>query len=213
MSKETAFLNMGDLCAPKGSYDHILAVHEEAKAALNNATTSREEVQAWVGLLKENANFRQLRDARGYQFMLWEEFCTTPQPHGLGYDPEAIEAIIAERQSVEALAFRAEEEPLAEHRRPKKEEDKGNNITFMRGTSPDYLSRRIARDRPDILERMKAGEFRSVRAAALEAGIVKPTVSFELEPESASRALIRHFDAGQLRQIITELERALAQGE
>jgi hypothetical protein len=34
---------------------------------------------------------------------------------------------------------------------------------------------RIARDHPDIPERMKAGEFRSIRAAAREAGIVRPT--------------------------------------
>ena len=32
---------------------------------------------------------------------------------------------------------------------------------------------RIARDRPDILERMKAGEFTSVREAARAAGIIK----------------------------------------
>lgn len=31
------------------------------------------------------------------------------------------------------------------------------------GTSADYLTARIARDRPDILERMKAGEYPSVR--------------------------------------------------
>jgi hypothetical protein len=31
----------------------------------------------------------------------------------------------------------------------------------------------MARDRPDILERMKAGEFTSVREAAREAGIIK----------------------------------------
>ena len=32
---------------------------------------------------------------------------------------------------------------------------------------------RIARDRPDILERMKAGAFTSVREAAREAGLIK----------------------------------------
>lgn len=41
------------------------------------------------------------------------------------------------------------------------------------GTNAAYLTRRIARDHPAILERMKAGDFPSVRAAALEAGIVK----------------------------------------
>ncbi len=39
------------------------------------------------------------------------------------------------------------------------------------GEDSEYLTRRIARDNPEILERMKAGEFKSVRAAAIEAGI------------------------------------------
>lgn len=33
---------------------------------------------------------------------------------------------------------------------------------FNFGNSADYLTRRIARDFPDILERMKSGEFKSV---------------------------------------------------
>ncbi len=42
-----------------------------------------------------------------------------------------------------------------------------NNITLKtRGTAADYLTARIARDNPDILQRMKAGEFKSVRQAA-----------------------------------------------
>ena len=41
------------------------------------------------------------------------------------------------------------------------------------GNRSDYLVARIARDRPDILERMQAGEFASVREAAREAGMIK----------------------------------------
>jgi len=41
------------------------------------------------------------------------------------------------------------------------------------GTNADYLTARIARDCPDILDRMKEGDFPSVRAAATEAGLVK----------------------------------------
>jgi hypothetical protein len=41
------------------------------------------------------------------------------------------------------------------------------------GNRSDYLVSRIACDRPDILERMKVGEFASVREAAREAGIIK----------------------------------------
>lgn len=44
---------------------------------------------------------------------------------------------------------------------------------FQHGNDPRYLTGRIARERPDILERMRAGEFRSVRQAAIAAGIVK----------------------------------------
>jgi len=69
-------------------------------------------------------------------------------------------------------------QPLGEPRRPTNEEraEKGAIGTVTRGTNDsNYLTRRIARDHPEILERMKAGEFPSVRSAALEAGIVKPT--------------------------------------
>lgn len=53
---------------------------------------------------------------------------------------------------------------------------KGSDATFSaKGKRDgDYLTARIARDHPAIWERMKAGEFRSVRAAAIAAGIVRP---------------------------------------
>lgn len=35
-----------------------------------------------------------------------------------------------------------------------------------KGTSADYLTARIARDHPEVLEGMKQGKYRSVRAAA-----------------------------------------------
>jgi hypothetical protein len=41
-----------------------------------------------------------------------------------------------------------------------------NDVRFKGGNDPEYLTSVIARDRPDILERMKAGEFKYVRAAA-----------------------------------------------
>lgn len=41
------------------------------------------------------------------------------------------------------------------------------------GNRSEYLMRRIKRDHPDILARCLAGEFVSVRAAAVAAGIIK----------------------------------------
>lgn len=54
------------------------------------------------------------------------------------------------------------------------------------GTSQTYLLRRLARDAPEILERVKAGEFKSARAAAIEAGIIKPIPSVQLKEPSAT---------------------------
>lgn len=53
--------------------------------------------------------------------------------------------------------------------REEQEDDKGVVHTFIeRGSgNADYLASRIARDRPDILAHMRAGEYKSVRAAAL----------------------------------------------
>jgi hypothetical protein len=52
--------------------------------------------------------------------------------------------------------------------------------TFNGKRNADYLTARIARDHPEILERMKQGQFKSVRAAAKEAGIVKDPTPLQL---------------------------------
>lgn len=78
------------------------------------------------------------------------------------------------------IELAVEATPLAEHRRPTKDEQQqGRAKTSTRGETAEYLTRRIARDRPDILERMKRGEFRSVRAAAKAAGLVRELSTLE----------------------------------
>lgn len=47
------------------------------------------------------------------------------------------------------------------------------------GETSAYLLRRIERKRPDVLKRYEAGEFKSVKAAAREAGIVKQPKPFD----------------------------------
>lgn len=75
------------------------------------------------------------------------------------------------------------------------------------GTSADYLTRRIARERPDILRRMAAGEYRSVRAAALDAQLAPKTQSIRMDdPESAARALRKHMEPDVLARLIQLLQ-------
>jgi len=47
-------------------------------------------------------------------------------------------------------------------------------------TNQAYLLLRLARDAPELLERVKAGEINSARAAAIEAGIIKPVPTVRL---------------------------------
>ncbi len=66
-------------------------------------------------------------------------------------------------------------QPAENHPGPGRGHTKKPHEKAKAGNRSDYLVARIARDRPDILERMKAGEFASVREAARTAGIVKQT--------------------------------------
>jgi hypothetical protein len=66
-------------------------------------------------------------------------------------------------------------QPAENHPRSGRGHTKKPHEKAKAGNRSDYLVARIARDRPDILEQMKAGEFTSVREAARAAGLVKQT--------------------------------------
>jgi hypothetical protein len=52
-----------------------------------------------------------------------------------------------------------------------------DNITSFRGNSAAYLVAKLKRDAPEFADRLAVGEFRSARAAARAAGIIKPTAA------------------------------------
>lgn len=73
------------------------------------------------------------------------------------------------RSRVAEIAENAQ--PLnGESGRPKNDNDSNQNHYPRGGENVDYLTARIARDNPEILEGMKQGKYRSVRAAAIVAG-------------------------------------------
>lgn len=81
--------------------------------------------------------------------------------------------------------------PLKEQGRPiKEEENKVDNINLktIGGTSSSYLTARIARDNPAVLEEMKTGKYPSVRAAAKAAGILKEASALDLLKRTWSKA-------------------------
>jgi hypothetical protein len=99
--------------------------------------------------------------------------------------------------------------PLAEHRRPTAEEQKGkgDNVTFTeRGNSQAYLLQRLARDAPETLERVKSGEIKSARAAAIEAGIITPFPSLQLkDPAPTAQKLLAKKGQAWCLQLLEEL--------
>ena len=84
--------------------------------------------------------------------------------------------------------------------RPKSGE-KDYNIIFSsnQGTEATYLSARLKRDHPEIAAKVLRGEYRSIRAAALDAGIIKPTRTIPIDtPDNAVRALLRVFSVDEV---------------
>jgi hypothetical protein len=64
-------------------------------------------------------------------------------------------------------------QPAEHHPGPGRGHTKKPHEKAKAGNRSDYLVACIPRDRPDILERMKSGEFTSVREAARETGIIR----------------------------------------
>ena len=78
------------------------------------------------------------------------------------------------RRQVQRMAATAQPlQPAEHHPGPGRGHTMKPQEKAKAGNRSDYLVARIARDRPDILARMKAGEFASVREAAREAGMIK----------------------------------------
>jgi len=157
-----------------------------------------------MDLLSQHKGFLALSNADGEQFQTFESFCRAPMPHGLGYDIGAVNAIIDERKTAEARA----QEPkfIALDRGPHTDSERESNPDDIRnsgyGTSAEYLTARIARDHPDVLSRMRSGEFKSVRQAALSVGIVRPRASVYVDdPDKVSEFLAKHFEIDDIKRI------------
>jgi hypothetical protein len=81
-----------------------------------------------------------------------------------------------------------------------------NNARESRqGDSVSYAVRRLGKYRPDLLERVRAGEL-SAHAAMVEAGFIPKAITIPDEPVAAARRLLRHFQGDRLAQLIHELQ-------
>jgi hypothetical protein len=146
-------------------------------------------------------SIRDLHEHRAWEIYFkdepktWERFCVEAiktEPQFVALLDEGVRIIEAENHQGpiprdRALAAATSAKPLAKHGEIGNGRSRGSISISTGKRDADYLTARIARDRPDILEEMKAGKYRSVRAAAIEAGIIKvPT-----PVEQAKKAFLR----------------------
>lgn len=136
----------------------------------------------------------------------------------LQLDPDLVNRVVGwleQEQPTEAVPLElamkaAHAQPLPHHGEignGRAGEIRGSNRTSTRGETQAYLLRRLARDAPEILERVKAGEFKSARAAAIEAGIIRPVPTVRLvdDPERVAAAIKRHLTRDQLVELVEAL--------
>jgi len=195
----------GALSADPGSRDWAIAVRLKCQALLKDTEVNAEAVAWYTHAIASNMGYRHLVGPDGRPFTSYRGFCEARQPWGLGYDPGVLERLIAERKTAQQRASEAKELPrtgtIGNGRR-------SDNITpTSRGSDPDYLAARIKRDYPDIHERLLAGEYTTLHAAALDAGLTAKRRAINLEsPASAARTIANAASREFIRELIAALQ-------
>ena len=166
---------LGDPDAPIGSRLWLLYVANEIRKTLYDNHQTGRRLKDLVEVFKEHAGWQE------FGYLTWEEYCT-------------------KRLQTEAEKVESEVRLRAHGTNQHTSGDNNCNVQMIehQGNSADYLTARIARDHPDILEAMKRGEYRSVRQAAIAAGIVQPTVRYSVpdDPIAAARLFCRQSGQG-----------------
>lgn len=83
--------------------------------------------------------------------------------------------------------------------------DNVNSFSGCGANVRSYLAARIKRDHPDIAERIQAGEFRSIHAAAIAAGIAKPTITIRPTVEGFTKAIKKRLTPEQIKELVENL--------
>ena len=121
------------------------------------------------------------------QFESIEDWIRAKHPEGLDTTVEVVEALIKSSENAEAIdtfqqLVRKGKPAIGKHGGDRRSENAPKPESSTKGgTGVDYLVARLKRDHPELLEEIGQGKrFPSVRAAALEAGIIKPSMQLSV---------------------------------
>jgi hypothetical protein len=170
--------DIGDPAAPTGSAEWCKYVHGIMCQTKRRANAEVSSLKYTLIDFKKSNHWERLTDAAGEPFTLWEDYVQYPEPDGLGMVVADAEAIIAEKNDKRLIAeIEAKDKAnLRPAGRPKKTENLYNDVSdvqhYPSGNSAAAFLRRLRKDRPDIHERVLAGEL-SPHAGMVEAGFRK----------------------------------------
>ena len=154
------------------------------------------------GSMDARSAISQLEKWRKYHpevFEDWETLCrryVQQPPEWVDWLIQGVKATsdtVTKADELVAAAKVAAAQPLAQHGEignGRRDKSRPSERSSTYGETQAYLLRRLARDAPDILERVKTGEIKSARAAAIAAGIITPFPSLQLkEPSPTAQKL------------------------
>ncbi|MGI8406029.1 MAG: hypothetical protein ACR2OE_14925 [Thermomicrobiales bacterium] len=153
----------------------------------------------WVRSLKREVTFASFAD-----------FATARTPAGLGTSIEMLKRMCRDnRTALDALdktTAGTDGAPIGNQNAFRKKTTVDNvhiakNRISPTGNATDTALRRLRKDSPSLHARVLAGEL-SPHAAMIEAGFRTRTVSIRIDPESAARSIVTHFDPDQVSELI-----------
>ncbi|MFE9769562.1 hypothetical protein ACFYPC_34435 [Streptomyces sp. NPDC005808] len=149
------------------------------------------------------------------------DFVETLPLQGLGADLTIVEKLIGQRPDLLAILY--ELTPPRDRGRPKNMDDvqnfsghlsaaadEGSAVPAPRkkqpnGNNVENIMRKLAKDRPDLLEEVTAGRMKAY-TAAVEAGWRRPQTTIPLtDPQAVARKLLEKLGAEQARQVCAAL--------
>src|ERR1041385_47572 len=166
--------DVGNLDAPKGTPSWARAMRIELRHMWQNGTAQLQRFQNYLSLMEREKGYQQLDDAFGHPFPSLRAFCLADPPHGIGFAPNVLEALVAETRQLTIGEFVAGVQALQSHGGDHKSEDfQGSHDCLEKsGRGSKYRIAKLKRDHPGIAEALARGEYPSVRAAAKAAGFV-----------------------------------------
>jgi hypothetical protein len=192
----TNFIDVGDPGAPIGSPAWCRASHLQLCATKRQTDLDVRHLKFHLVDFKEKERWKLLTNDKHKPFRSWEEYLTYPEPNGLGFSDEAVEAIM---KAVDGALIG---EVLGNQGHPSSKGSNTTNGTIGRGAK--YIIARLERDgHTELAAKVRAHEI-PAQTAAIEVGYRKPVTMFDQLKKLIAKVLpgLSDNEREQLRQML-----------